>query len=61
MSLTGLTILLGKTGDDNKCTTFGLPSRMNCGFTHRGPGSHVVRKFPQEFRPSKKKSAAMLA
>jgi len=52
---TGLTIFVGKTGDDNDRTTFGFAKPYELWFhASQCPGSHVVMKFPHKnFQPSK--------
>lgn len=65
LTSTGLTILLGKTGDDNDRTTFGFAKPYELWFhASQCPGSHVVMKFPHKnFEPSKQEieEAAQLA
>lgn len=53
---TGLTIFVGKTGDDNDRTTFGYAKPYELWFhASQCPGSHVVMKFPHKnFQPSKR-------
>jgi predicted ribosome quality control (RQC) complex YloA/Tae2 family protein len=52
---TGVTVFVGKDGDDNDRTTFGYARPYELWFhTSQTPGSHVVMKFPDKgFVPSK--------
>jgi len=52
---TGVTVFVGKDGEDNDRTTFGYARPYELWFhTSQTPGSHVVMKFPdRSFVPSK--------
>lgn len=60
---TGITIYVGRDGDDNDRTTFGFAKPYELWFhAAQCPGSHVVMKFPDKnFKPSKQEIAETAA